>query len=108
GTTTDATEVTFALPAETAAADTAQITIILTVRSVNAATGTWTGNLQLEHNDNPDTGFIGVAGQDSVDLTSTTGAFNDTTAGAIVGLTVTTGAADVITFQQVQASALGL
>ena len=108
GSVADTTEVTFTGPAETAAVDTAQVTIILTVRSVNSSTGTWSGNFQLVHNDANATGFVGTATSGSTVLTSTTGSFNDTVAGGIVGLAVTTGTSDAFTFQQVQVNAFNL
>lgn len=104
GTTSDATELTFTGPTETAATDTAQITLILTVQSVSS-TGTWTGNLSMAHL-NASTGFTATTAQWVATVTSST--FNDTTAGAIVGLAATTGTSDAITFQQVQVEAQDL
>jgi hypothetical protein len=104
GSTADTTEITLAGPTNTAAIDTGQFTIILTVRSVNAATGTWTGNLSLTHS----LATTGLSNTGSFAATSTSASFNDTVAGSIIGLAFTSGAAEAYTFQQVQVNALGL
>jgi len=106
GTTADATIITLTTPANTAVADTAQVSIIVTVRSVNSTTGTWTGNMQLTRN-SASGGFLTGTAASAV-ITGTSANFNDTTAGAIVGLAITTGTGDAFTFQQVQAQALNL
>lgn len=105
GTTADTSEITFTGPAETAAVDTAYVTINVTVRSVSA-TGTWVGSVLMLHN-NSASGFISALPNMFV-AQSVTGTFNDTTSGAIVGLTVTAGTSNTFTIQQVQAEALGL
>jgi len=104
GTTSDATEITFTGATETAAVDTGTITIIVTVRSVNSATGAWAGNFQLVHNGNT----TGLATIPVNDINVTSASFNDTVASSIIGITVTTGTSDALTFQQVQASAFNL
>ncbi len=105
GSTADATEGSFTLPAETAAADDAQITIIMTVAAVNSTTGSFTVNIQMIHNLTT-TGFS-TAGS-TYESSNTPANFNDTTIGAIVGLACTTGTNDVFTFQTVQVNASNL
>lgn len=103
GTTSDTARLTFAMGTATAAADTAVVTIMATVRSVSTS-ATWAGNYQMTHN-LASTGFGNIAAT-AVNATSST--FDDTTAGLKVGLSLTTAASTVITVQQVQATTTNL
>jgi mucin-6/19 len=101
GSTADATENTFALPTETAATDTGQITIVMTVATVNSTTGSFTANLSMTRANVTATGLIATANQQAFVGSSTPANFNDTTAGAIVGLALAANT-DEWTFQTVQ------
>jgi hypothetical protein len=107
GTTADTARASFTLPTETAAVDTAQITIICTVRSVSA-TATISCNLQLVHNAANAVGFVATASSGSVVLTATSATFDDTVAGSKIGVTVNSNTNNLFTFQQVQAQSINL
>jgi hypothetical protein len=106
GTTADTSEITFTGPAETAATDTGYVTINVTVQSVNSSTGTWSGSMTMLHDSN-EAGLIDVT-QNMYVADTTSGSFNDTTSGAIVGIAVTAGASNTFTVQQVQTNTAGL
>jgi hypothetical protein len=107
GSTSDTARASFTLPIETAAVDTAQITIFCTVRSVSS-TGTVSCHLLMTHNGAQCIGFITIASctatiaPQSVDITTTSGTFDDTVANSIIGVTVNSGDTNAFTFQQVQ------
>jgi hypothetical protein len=113
GTTSDTARASFTLPIETAAVDTAQVTIFCTVRSVSG-TGTISCHLIMTHNGAQCVGFITIAActstnaPQSVDITTTSGTFDDTVANSIIGVTVNSGASNAFTFQQVQAQTINL
>jgi hypothetical protein len=102
GTTTDAAVLTFtSTSAPTAAADVGRIEIIATVR-VAGATATMKGSLLLTHNGN-------TAGLASIPVhiisPAVSSSFNGATAGLVIGLSLQTGTAEVITIEQVLAEA---
>jgi hypothetical protein len=113
GTTADTARATFTLPIETPDVDTAQITIFCTVRSVSA-TGTISCHLVMTHNDAQCLGFITISScssanaPQSVDLTITSGTFDNTVANSIMGVTLDSGTANAFTFQQIQAQTINL
>ena len=113
GTTSDATALTFTGPLNTAAVDTGTFTIMVTVQTVNASTGTWEGNLQIVHDDAECVGMVSIAtcsatnAPDGYSVNAASGSFNDTT-GTIVGLAFTSGTAEAYTFQLIQANAYNL
>lgn len=100
GTTADTAQISFTKPAGTAAVDEAFVEIECTVRSINASTGTVSGEFTLVHNGNT----VGHATIPSVVLHTTSGNF-DTTTPTFVGLCITSGASDAITIEQIQAEA---
>jgi len=104
GTTADTTELTFTGPTQTAVTDNGIITIIVTVRSVNSSTGTWYGSIEMIHN----LATTGLSTQNTYTANGVTGSFNDTTAGAKIGIAVTTAASCTLTVHQVQAQSVNL
>ena len=98
GTTADTARVSFTKPAGTAAVDEARVTIIATVRSIGAA-GVMVGNFRMEHNGNT----VGHATIPCPVVTTVSAGFDMTVANLNVGLCLTSGAADAITIQLVQA-----
>lgn len=104
GSTADAARLTFTLGAATAAADTGGIEIFATVRGPLSAAGIMQGQLVLWHN-LASTGLATVA---SPTINATSAGFDVTQAGLIIGLSVTTPASTVLTFQQVLAKAENL
>lgn len=105
GSTADTARVSFTKPAGTAAVDTGIVTITAVCRGPLSASGILVGNFQMTHNAAPTTGHFVT---DSVSLNTVSAAFDVTTAALIVGLVVTTGLADAITIQMVQAEAWNL
>jgi hypothetical protein len=103
GTVSDTARVSFTKPAGTAAIDEAWIDIIASVRSIGVA-GVMVGQFILAHNGNT----VGHATIPLVVLNTVGAGFDMTVASLIVGLCVTTGAADAVTIQHVQAEALNL
>lgn len=103
GTTADTDRLSFTKPAGTAAVDEGVIQIWATVRSVSAA-GTMVGEFRMTHN-LENTGHLVIPG---VAVNTISAAFDTSAAGLFVGLTVTSGAADALTFQLVQAEAWNL
>ncbi len=102
GTTTDTARVSFTKPAGTAAADAGQVTVTAVVRSVGAA-GVVVGNFQMTHN-LAATGHMTIP---SAVVNTISSGFDTTTAGMIVGLCLTSGAADNITVELAIAEATG-
>lgn len=98
GTTADAARLTFTGPAQTAAVDTGVIEIYAVLRNVGAS-GVLAGGAVLSHN-LAATGFANIS---SPVLQVTSGAFDTTTAGLIVGVSVNPGASGVWTHQVVSA-----
>jgi len=105
GTTADTARVSFTKPAGTAAVDTATVTITAICRGPLSASGVFVGNFKLVKNAAEISGHCTTP---SVSLTTVSGAFDVTVANTIVGLVVTTGSADAITIQMVQAEAWNL
>lgn len=103
GTTADTARVSFAKPAGTAAVDEGTITIEATVRSIGAA-GVMVGQFSMSHNGN-------TAGHMTIpfaDVNTVSAGFDTTVVSLIVGVCVTSGAADALTFQLVSAEAWNL
>lgn len=96
GTTADTARVSFTKPIGTAAVDTAWITITATITSIGA-TGDMRGTFVLEHC-LASTGHIRTPG---IVLHTQSEAFDMTTEDLILGVCITSGAADAITIQQV-------
>jgi hypothetical protein len=95
--------VDFTKPAGTGVVDEATVTIEATVRSVGAA-GVVVGNFNLVHN----LAATGHAQIPVVDVTTVSSGFdNDSDEGLVIGLELTTGAADAITIEQCTAELIG-
>jgi hypothetical protein len=68
----------------------------------------------MTHNGAQCVGFITIASctatiaPQSVDITTTSGTFDDTVANSVIGVTVNSGATNAFTFQQVQVQAENL
>lgn len=99
GTTADTAQVSFTKPAGTAAADEGYVIIEAVVKSVSA-TGVVVGEFIMLHN-LAATGHLQIPAA-VVNVTSS--AFDNTTAGLIAGVCITTGASDAITISQVTAT----
>jgi hypothetical protein len=102
GTTADATILTFPSIAGTAVIDSAYADIVVTIKGPLSASCIARGVMRMDHK-LATTGFFTVTQTQIADVTSS--AFDATVANLIVGLAVTTGASEVITFQQVLAEA---
>lgn len=102
GTTADTTQISITKPAGTAAADAGQIEITMVVRSVGA-TGVVVANFLMTHN-LAATGHLVIP---SAVINTISSGFVTTTANLIVGLCITTGAADAVTVEMCQAEAHG-
>lgn len=100
GTTSDVARVSFAKPAGTAVIDQATVVIRAVVRSIGAS-GVMVGNFTMTHN----LAATGHAVIPCVDVVTISGGFDMTVANLIVGVCLTSGAADAITIQMVQAKA---
>lgn len=96
GTTADTARVSFTKPAGSAAVDEAWVTITAIVRSIGA-TGVLRGEFVMTHN----LAATGHATIPCVCVGTTSAAFDMTTADLILGVCITSGAADAITIQQV-------
>lgn len=103
GTTGDTARVSFTKPGGSAAADEGFVEIFVTVRSIGAA-GVMVGEFTMTHN-LASTGHMVIPG--AVVNTISSG-FDMTVANLIVGICLTSGAADAITIQLVQAEAVNL
>jgi hypothetical protein len=102
GTTADTARVSFTKPAGTAAVDEALVTIEATVRSVGAA-GVVVGNFTLIHG-LENTGHAVIP---AVVLLTTSAGFDNDDPDLYVGIVATTGAADAITVNQMEATMVG-
>lgn len=98
GTIADTARVSFIKPAGTAAIDEGIVEILAVVRLVSA-TGIIVGEFELRHNGNT----VGHAQVPVVDLYSTSAAFDNTGEELYIALNLTTGAADVVTAEVVDA-----
>lgn len=96
GTTADTARVSFTKKAGSAAADEGRVVIECIVRSIGA-TGVMVGEFTMVHNLNT-TGHMTTA---ATCVNTVSAAFDMTTADLIVGVCITSGAADAITIQQV-------
>jgi hypothetical protein len=103
GTTADTSRLAFTTGTATAAADQGRIDIVCTVRTV-AASGVVQGFLILNH----ELASTGLHNKASRVHHITSGTFATNAANLIVGVSVTTAASTVLTFQQVVAEALNL
>jgi hypothetical protein len=103
GTTADTARVSFAKPAGTAVADEGWCEVSCVVRGPLSAVGVVVGEFRLVHN----LAATGHAVIPCVVVNTISGTF-DVTTPTFVGLCITTGSADVITIQQVEAEATGL
>lgn len=101
GTTADTARVSFTKPAGTAVADEAWCEINATVKAVSNTVGVVVGTFTMGHG-LENTGHAVIP---FVCLTTVSGNFDNIVDGLIVGLVITTGAADAITIQQLQADA---
>lgn len=100
GTTADTARVSFAKPAGTAVADQGTVTIRATVRSIGAS-GVIVGDFTMTHN-LAATGHMVIPCANVVTISA---GFDMTVNDLIVGVCITTGAADAITIQMVQSFA---
>lgn len=100
GTTADTARVSFTKPAGTAAADEGTIVINAIVRSIGAA-GVMVGQFTMTHN-LAATGHMVIP---SANVNTISAGFDMTVANLIIGICVTSGASDALTFQLVQAEA---
>jgi hypothetical protein len=103
GTTADTSRLAFTTGTATAAIDQGQISITVTVRSVSA-TGTVQGLFALQH----ELAATGLHNKASRIHLVTSATFATNAAGLIVGLSCTTAASTVLTFQQVAGEARNL
>src|SRR6266567_3857228 len=104
GTTADTARVSFTKPAGTAAADVGIVWITAVVRGPLSASGIVSGNFNLDHVGGA-TGLLGHCAEPNICVNQVSGPFDVTVASLIVGICITTGAADAITIQQVIAEA---
>lgn len=100
GTTADTARVSFAKPAGTAVADQGTVVIRAVVRTIGA-TGVMAGDFTLTHN----LAATGHALIPCVNVSTISAGFDMTVADLKVGVCITSGAADAITLQMVQAKA---
>lgn len=98
GTTADVARISFAKPAGTAAVDEGWVEILATIRTIGA-TGVAVGEFVLMHNGNT----AGHAVVPCVVINTVSAGFDMTVANLIAGVCITSGAADAITIQMVQA-----
>lgn len=103
GTAADTARVSFTKPVGTAAIDNGKIVIEATVRSVGAA-GVVVGQFTLTHN----LAATGHATIPVVSVTTVSSGFANNGQELFIGLVATTGAADAITIQRVEASLTGV
>lgn len=104
GTTADTARVSFTKPGGTAAVDEAWVDVYATVRGPIGTNGTIIGQFIMSHNGNN----VGHAVIPVVVVNQLSAAFDLSASSLSVGLCITTGAADVITIQFVQATATDL
>lgn len=103
GTTADTARVSFAKPAGTAVIDQGTVVIRAVVRSIGAS-GVMVGNFSMTHN----LAATGHAVIPCVNVVTISGGFDMTVANLIIGVCITSGAADAITIQMVQSFAWNL
>lgn len=100
GTTADAIICTFTTPVGTAAIDTAKVEFEFTIRTIGAA-ATSVGSYMMIRNNITATGFLATANQNVNYIQVNGTAFSTVTSGLLYcALSLTTGAAEVITIQQ--------
>lgn len=104
GSTADVARVSFAKPAGTAVIDEAWCDIIATVRGPISAAAVVAAQFIMSHNGNT----VGHAVIPIVVVNTISAGFDLTVANLIAGVCITTGAADAITIQLVQADAINL
>jgi hypothetical protein len=104
GTTADTARVSFTKPSGTAAIDTARCTVEAIVRGPLTGSGVMAGVFTMTHN----LASTGHATIPCVNVTTVSAGFDVTVSNLIVGLCITTGAADAITIQCVTAEAWNL
>lgn len=104
GLVADTARVSFVKPAGTAAVDEAWVEISAIVRGPLSASGVMVGQFRLSHN----LAATGHAVIPNVAVSTVSAPFDITPAGLIVGLCLTSGLADAITIQMVQAEAWNL
>jgi hypothetical protein len=104
GTTADTTRLTFTKPAGTAVVDEGLVEIMVTCRGPLSASGVFVGEFRMTHNLSA-TGHMVIP---ACCVNNVSAAFDVTVANLIVGVAITTGAADAITIQVVQAEAINL
>lgn len=104
GTTADTARVSFTKPAGTAAADEAFVTITAICRGPLTGAGVVAGTFQMTHN----LAATGHATIPNVNVVTVSAGFDVTVANLIAGVCITSGAADAITIQCVQAEAWNL
>ena len=104
GTTDDTARVSFTKPAGTAAADQGTVRIRCICRGPIGASGVFVGQFTMTHN----LSATGHATIPCVDVNTVSAAFDVSVANLIVGVCVTSGASDALTFQLVQAMAWNL
>jgi hypothetical protein len=104
GTTADTARLSFTKPAGTAVIDEAWCEIMATLRGPLSAAGILAGQFMLKHN-------LAATGHAVIPIVTQnviSAGFDVTTAGLIVGVCLTSGAADAITIQLMQAEAINL
>lgn len=104
GTTADADVITFAMPVGTAVVDKGWLEVSVICRGPLSASGILCGNLSMTHN----LSTTGLANIPCVCMQINSAGVNVTTAGLKLSLVLTTGAAEVITIQQVIADTMNL
>lgn len=104
GSLADADVITFVMPVGTAVIDKAFLEIVVVCRGPLSNSGILCGNLVMVHN-LAATGFALIP---VVVMQQNSGAVDVTTAGLILSLAITTGAAEVLTVQQVVVDTLNL
>jgi hypothetical protein len=104
GTTADTTRLTFTKPAGTAVVDEGLVEIMVTCRGPLSASGIFVGEFRMTHN-------LAATGHMIIPaccVNNVSAAFDVTVANLIVGIAITTGAADAITIQVVQAEGINI
>lgn len=104
GTTGDTSRLAFTIPAGTAVVDTGQIIIRALVRGPISTICVVEGMLALSHN----LATTGLANLASINVNTTSAAFDITTADIIAGVSLTTGASEVWNFELVNALCEGV
>lgn len=104
GTTADTARVSFTKPAGTGVIDEAWCEVVVICRGPLSASGVFVGEFIMTHN----LAATGHAIIPCVDVNTVSAGFDVTVADLIVGLCITTGAADAITIQMCQAEAWNL